>query len=70
MGTYISLSSEISGRALIGAWVLKGVICLQLTTNVPLNRVVKFRHFKVFVHIFYNCLPFKKKSKVVYLMKF
>ena len=25
MGTYISLSSEISGRALIGAWVFKGV---------------------------------------------
>ena len=35
MGAYISLSSEIGGRALIGAWALKGtntVYCIGLLT--------------------------------------
>ena len=31
MGAYISMSSEVGGRALIGAWVLKG-------TNTVLGR--------------------------------
>ena len=38
MGAYISLSSEIGGRALIGAWALKGTnTVLQFELKILLS---------------------------------
>ena len=34
MGAYISLSSEIGGRALIGAWALKGTNTVNIICNI------------------------------------
>ena len=35
MGAYIRLSSQIGGRALIGAWALKGVNTVLTIITVP-----------------------------------
>ena len=51
MGPYISLSSEISGRALIGAWALKGMN-MVITTEFFLFIFISLILCHVIIHHF------------------